>query len=372
MPIERRGADLMLNGERVTTELESLLESEDARIRELVGKSTAAATKRAYASDWDSFCGWCLGRGFTPLPALPDVVARYMRWLIDRPVEMIEESYTLPGKEKPGIRRRRQGKATPATVRRHLVSIRKAHRAADVIDPTASLLVTTVWSGIRRERGRPPRQKAQIDSEMLVRALSAHAESIQEALTANVALSSRKSLLLHAARDRAIILLGWSGAFRRSELAAIEFEHLRFDERGVEIVLPRSKRNQEGQLESVLIGFAINTEVCPIGALREWIALMPDVSGFVFRRIDQHGNVFEQMQPRVVADVTKAFAAAAGFDPKEFGGHSLRSGWITTAAKNDRHERDIMRHSRHKSIPVMRGYIREATKWVNHPGLGLL
>jgi integrase len=362
----------MLNGERVSTELEGFLEREDARLRELAEKATASATRRAYAADWDSFCAWCLGRGFVPLPAQPDVVARYLRWLIDRPAEEIKETYNRPGREKRVERKRIQRQASAATVKRHLVSIRKAHRAANVDDPTANLLVETVWSGIRRERGAPPKQKTSLDSTMLVRALAAHARTQKRRMMASTSESARRGIELHAARDRALILLGWCGAFRRSEIAGIDFEHFRFSEQGVEIVLPRSKRNQEGQFESVLIGYANDPVLCPMRALREWIVLMPQPVGHVFPYIDRHGNIGGRIQPAVVATVTKAFAAAAGFDPKEFAGHSLRSGWITTAAKNDRHERDIMRHSRHKSIPVMRGYIREATKWVNHPGLGLL
>ncbi len=370
MPIEREGGSLVLNGERVSVELEQFIEREDARIRELAEKATSQATRRAYSSDWSSFCGWCGSRGFLPLPATPDVVARYVRWLIDRPTRVVEDDYIRSDHAEPIKRRRIQTQASPATVSRHLVSIRKAHLAANLDDPTSSLLVATVWSGIRRERGRPPKQKAYLDNTLLKRALNAR----DDLHFAPSTMSERDCLAfnLRETRDRAIILLGWSGAFRRSEIAGIDFEHLRFQEQGVEIVLPRSKRNQDGQLESVLIGFASDQNFCPVEALNNWLNLTSEQTGPVFLTIDRHGNLGNRIQPAVVASITKSFANAAGLNAQDFAGHSLRSGWITTAARSDRHERDIMRHSRHKSIPVMRGYIREAMKWSSHPGSGLL
>jgi integrase len=242
-----------------------------------------------------------------------------------------------------------------ATLRRHLVSIGVAHRAADYEDPTKSLFVKAVARGIRVERG-----SAAVPKEALGR----------DAL--RTALQALPTERLIDKRDRAIVLFGWSGAFRRSEIAAVDLEHIRREQQGIDILLPRSKTNQEGLHEQVLIGYAHDPQFCAIAALDEWLRAAGITAGPVFRRVDRHGNVGTRIAGEVVAGVTKRIALAAGLDARLFAAHSLRSGWISTAAQEDKRERDMMRHSRHKSVPVFRGYIRQATKWNDHPGLGLL
>jgi integrase len=341
-------------GAEPSAEVERYLEIEDARLRELADKAVAPSTRRNYSADWDSFCGWCMDRGFAALPATPDTVARYLRWLIDRPAIVVNETVVRPN-GSVAVRPRLRKPVKGATLRRHLVSIGVAHRAAEFEDPTKSLFVKAVARGIRVERGSASTPKEAFGREALRAALEAlpHERLIDK-------------------RDRAIILFGWSGAFRRSEIAAVDVEHIGREQQGIDVLLPRSKTNQEGLHERVLIGFARDARYCAIAALDDWLHAASITSGPVFRRVDRHENVGDRIAGAAVAAVTKRFAAAAGLDERLFAAHSLRSGWITTAAREDKHERDMMRHSRHKSLPVFRGYVRQATKWNDHPGLGLL
>jgi integrase len=293
-------------------------------------------------------------REFAALPASPDTVARYLRWLIDRPAVVIDE--TVVGRDNSvTVRPRLRKPVKAATLRRHLVSIGVAHRAADYEDPTKSLFVKAVARGIRVERGSASAPKEPLGRDALRAAI--------------LALPTERVI---DKRDRAMVLFGWSGAFRRSEIAAVDVEHIRREQQGIEILLPRSKTNQEGLHEHVLIGYASDPKFCAIFALDEWLRAARITSGPVFRRVDRHGNVGDRIAGEVVSAVTKRLASTVGLDARLFAAHSLRSGWISTAAQEDKRERDMMRHSRHKSIPVFRGYVRQATKWNDHPGLGLL
>jgi integrase len=335
-------------------EIERYVEIENARLRELAEKAVAPSTRRNYAADWDSFMSWCIDRGFAALPASPDTVARYLRWLIDRPTGEIGET-VVRGDGKVSVRSRMRKPLKAATLGRHLVSIGAAHRAAGYDDPTKSMLVKAVARGIRVERGAAAAPKDALSREKLQAAI---AELVGDRLIDK--------------RDRAIILFGWSGAFRRSEIAAVDVEHIRREDQGIDVLLPRSKTNQEGLHERVLIGFGRVMQFCAIAALDEWLQAANIKTGAVFRLVDRHGNVGKRIAPEVVARVTKRFAIAIGLPAERYAGHSLRSGWISTAAQDDKRERDMMRHTRHKSIPVFRGYIRQATKWKDHPGLDLL
>lgn len=134
----------------------------------------------------------------------------------------------------------------------------------------------------------------------------------------------------------------------RSEIARIDVEHIHLETRGVHIDLPFSKTNQEGASEFVLLAYAKDPRYCAVRAIEAWRDAADISSGPLFRRIDRHGNVLDRVRPVVVADVVKRSAVAAQLEPKLFGAHSLRAGWITTAAGDGRTERSIMQHSRHK------------------------
>lgn len=354
-------------------DIERLVES--ARLLELQRKGTGApAMLRAYLADWTVFLQWCEFRGFSALPAEPLTVARYMRFLIDRPVELIVDTYRINGMD---VERKRTEKPTHAnTVRRHLISIRKAHLTAGYPDPTNDVNVKRVWRGIRVERGtKPQKQKIAVKADVLIAAVSAldaehrTAEALAAAREQPGAMRAAHLLRL---RDRAMLLCGWSGALRRSEVARIDVEHVRDETEGLQIDSPLSKTNQTGEAEYVLISRGFNRAYCGAEAIVEWLAAAGISEGAMFRHIDRHGNLRNRIRPVVVAEIIKRAARAVNIDPKTVGAHSLRAGWITTAAVAGRKEEAIMRHSRHKSIPVMRGYIRDARKWDDHAGDGLL
>ena len=348
---------------------------EAARVAELERKGAGAeATLRAYRADWNVFCAWCEQRGRQPLPADELTVAQYIRYLIDRPKRVVLDRYTRNGLDV--ARPRREGPAHANTVKRHIVSIRKAHVLSGHADPTGGSIVTGVWKGIRRERGvKPASQKAEVAREAFLEVIDAidaeHVAAAARAVERHL-LGAERAANLQRLRDRAILLCGWSGALRRSEIARIDVEHLTVEPKGVHIELPFSKTNQDGDTEYVLIAYAKDARYCAVRAIDAWRDAAEIEAGPIFRRIDRYGNISARVRPAVVNRVVKKSAAATRLSPALFGAHSLRSGWITTAAGDGRAEADIMRHSRHLSIKVMRGYIRRANKWESHAGDGLL
>ena len=348
---------------------------ERARLKELERKGAgAASTRRAYLADWTVFLNWCESREFSALPAEPLIVARYMRFLIDRPEILVEDTYTINGMKVQ--RSRKVGKAHSTTVRRHLISIRKAARERRLSGPHhRSERQARVERHLRRAWVKPRAKQAAVTVDTLVDAIHAldeiHRAAETKAKASGLAGAERAAHPLRLC-DRAILLCGWSGALRRCEIARVDVEHLRREPRGTHIDLPFSKTNQTGEDEFVLISRGVKLEFCGAQALEAWMKEAEVYAGAIFRHVDRHGNVRERIRAVVVAHIMKRAAAAIGVDPKTIGAHSLRSGWITTAAVAGRKEEAIMRHSRHKSIPIMRVYIRNADKWTDHAGDGLL
>lgn len=319
---------------------------EAARVAELARKGAgAAATLRAYRADWGVFTRWCAERDCQVLPADPITVAQYIRYLIDRPKRNVQEVYErADGKRVERVRR--EGPATSATVRRHIVSIRKAHLLRGLPDPTLNTDFKNVWKGVRIERGVKPRfQKKEIDKHRLLHAVRAIADQhdgdataiIERKLTGDeretelrrlrggqlVEIGAARAAQLQRLRDHAILLLGWSGALRRSEVAAIDVADVHGEPQGLHIDLPRSKANQEGDDEFVLIHRATDPAFCAVLAVESWRAALASVGivdGRVFRRIDRHGNVLGGIQGAVVNRIVKRSAAAAGLSPDLFGG----------------------------------------------------
>jgi integrase len=181
------------------------------------------------------------------------------------------------------------------------------------------------------------------------------------ALTADVAaMVSRTPDNLLGLRDRALLLFGFAGAFRRSELVGLEIEDLTFTEDGVKVLIRRSKTDQDGAGQ--VVGIARGVNLCPVAALRAWFEASGITSGPIFRPVNRHG----QIQPhaitaQVVALVVKRYAEAAGLDAGKYAGHSLRAGLVTSAAMNGVPEYVIQRQTRHKSTAMLRRYIRDAS-----------
>jgi site-specific recombinase XerD len=288
----------------------------------------AEATRRAYGTDFRLFGEWCEGKGVSALPATPETVAAYLAH---------------------GVA---QG-AKASTLGRRVAAIRYAHKLASLPTPTDSEAVKATLRGIRRTIGAAKVKKA-----------PAVAERVK-------AMVRGCPCTLAGKRDRALLLLGFAGAFRRSELVALNVEHLEESAEGFRVRIAGSKTDQEGQGETIAI--ARGTEACPVRALRTWLEAAGIESGPIFRPINKSGAVAaSRLTDRSVANIVKAYAGLAGMDAKAFSGHSLRSGFLTSAAGKGASIFKMMDVSRHKSVDTLRGYVRDAELFKDHAGAGLL
>lgn len=289
----------------------------------------SANTMRAYKADWREFQDWCASRGRPSLPASPATVANFASMLADG------------------------GKRVP-TIARKMAAIRFFHRGAGHENPTDHAGVAAILKGIRRTVGIAPRQKAPATADVI------------HALLAHVPRGT-----LQGQRDRALILLGFAGAFRRSELVAIRVEDLAFNEQGVDIFLSRSKTDQEGKGASVAI---LNGKaLLPVQRLREWLEAASITEGPVFRQMSRGGHLRPTpLTPQSVALIVKRYAAAAGLDVAKLSGHSLRAGFITSAADNRASISRIMEVSRHRDPRSVETYVRRADRFKDHAGDGFL
>ena len=176
---------------------------------------------------------------------------------------------------------------------------------------------------------------------------------------------------LSGLRDRALLLMGFAGAFRRSELVAPNVSDIAEAKTGLLVTIRRSKTDQERQ--GVTIAIARGDIACPVKALREWLDAAGIKAGPIFRPIDRHGNLLpSRLTAQSVANIVKAYAGRAGFDASTFSGHSLRSGFLTSAAAKGASIFKMMDVSRHKSVDTLRGYVRDAELFKDHAGAGLL
>ena len=303
--------------ERDTSNAISRLADATARARQYLDTSKAANTRRAYSADWRDFLAWCAGVGRGALPATSETVALYIADLA--------------------------ATSRVSTIRRRLTTIRKAHETDGHPSPTAHPLVHDVLDGIKRELGVLQKGK----TPLLLRDVKRMIRACDDAIT--------------GMRDRALLLLGFAGAFRRSELVALRVEDLSFTEEGVVVFLARSKSDQEGQGVKKAIPFGQHAATCPVLALQEWIDLLGVASGPIFRRVYADGRIgVHALSDRSVALIVKKTALAAGLDPTRFAGHSLRSGFATQAAISGASERAILKQGNWASERMARRYIRDA------------
>jgi site-specific recombinase XerD len=284
--------------------------------------SRAESTETAYESDWRDFNGFTqrVGRA-GDRPAQPETVALYVADLA------------------------RRGLAV-ATIARRLTAIAMYHRAAGHTSPTEHDVVRAVVRGVRRQLGIAQKQKTALALDPL------------RAIIAQIPADPR------GLRDRALLLVGWAAALRRSEIAALIVDDLRVEPEGLVIRLRRSKTDQEAAGDSVAVPFGDDPQTCPVRAVRAWLDVIGS-TGSVFRQIDRHGNIGAHLTPKAIARIIRERAAAADI-AGDFAGHSLRAGFATTAALAGRTEAAIMRHGRWKNAQVARRYIRYGTRWVDN------
>ncbi len=311
--------------------------STDARAELLVAAqgyldaARAPNTRRAYAVQWATFATWCEKHAREPLPAAPATLALF---LTDRA----------------------QHDAKVASLGLALSAIRAAHRAAGLADPAATPEVFEIWSGIRRTHGCAQRRAAPLMADD-VRAI--------------VASSPPEKLI--SVRNHALILLGFAGAFRRSELVALNVDDLTFDPaRGVVVNVRRSKTDQTGEGVDVAIPFASQADVCAVRATQRWIEAAKLTEGPLMRSVSRHGNVGQRLNGRDVARILKEAAARSGIEAEFISGHSLRAGLATTAAFAGKSDRSIMAQGRWKSRAMVDRYVRAADAWRDNAAKGLL
>jgi integrase len=174
------------------------------------------------------------------------------------------------------------------------------------------------------------------------------------------------------ARDRALLLVGFAGAFRRSELVGLTVADAAFSSEGLTITLRRSKTDQEGQGRKVGLPYGSTAATCPVRALQAWLDAAAVTAGPLFRSVDRHGNVGGALGDRDVARIVKRVAEAAGIDPANVAGHSLRAGLATTAAKAGKAAHVIMKQTGHRSVAMVQRYVRDAELFSDNAAAGLL
>jgi site-specific recombinase XerD len=278
--------------------------------RQYLQASLSENTRRAYRNDIAHFLNWG-GR----IPATPESVASYLA------VHAQQLSF--------------------ATLSRRVAAISRIHSIKRLHSPTHSELVKATLHGIRRLYGSAQRRVSP--------ALLTHIKAMVNGLQGTKGL-----------RDRAMLLVGFSGAFRRSELVAIQVSDVQFVKEGVVIRLRRGKTDQGGKGRDIGIPY-MRGKFCPVKAIMAWLAESEITSGALFRRVDRYGNVMTQgLTPQSVALVVKQRIAEIGLDAKLYSGHSLRAGLVTNAAKRGVSAWKICQQTGHKSEAVMQGYIRNS------------
>jgi integrase len=308
-------------------DLEDLIE----KARSFIHAAKSPATLRAYRTDFEDFTRFCAEHDLPHLPATPTTVAHY---IADRASSL-----------------------RSATITRRLTSITKAHQAAGFEDSPSSshhFVVSETLKGIRRSIGTAQEGKAPLLTSDIRRIVTCCPET------------------LLGLRDRALILVGFAGAFRRSELAAIDLADLSFTQDGLVIDLRRSKTDQEAAGRKVGIPIGKKDATCPVRALRQWLANSGIIDGPVFRGVNRHGRLSRRgLHKDCVGWIEKRAASRAGLKPDPVGGHSLRAGHVTQAAMNGVSERDIMRQTGHKSAEMLARYIRIGEIFTRNAAAGL-
>lgn len=298
-----------------------------ARAQQLIRQRHSEATRRAYAVDVQVFKRWCDQQQIDALPATPQVVCLFL-------AAQVEE------------------RKSPATIERRLAAIRYLHREAGLLNPCDHELVASTLAGIRRTLGTAQRKAAPATADLLKAMLA----------TCDCSLKGK--------RDRALLVIGFGGALRRSELVGLQVSDLQWAAAGLRVTIRRSKGDQEGAGQSIAIldGKGLRAKA----ALQDWLQAAGIREGRVFRSIAKGGKVGCSLTDRAVADLIKDRAKAAGLDPEQFSGHSLRSGFLTSAAEAGSSAFQMMAVSRHKSVETLAGYVRKADQFRQHAGAAFM
>lgn len=306
----------------------------------------APSTLRGYQSDWREFSAWCSsvdGGGSDPSPASAAAVAGYLTALA-------------------------QAGAKVGTISRRLSAIRFVHQMRDQPDPTRNARVIAVWEGIRRTHGAPPEQAAPLMPPELFDVLDACPTVKTWRTPGRLAEPD-----LAGARDRALLLVGFVAALRRSELAALTVDQVADHPNGLVLTLPRSKTNQTGEhVEVVVLPRAGHPERCPVTAIERWCQLAGVTDGALLRPVGKSNTAaLRALNPDSVNTLVQQAVARAGLDPTPYSAHSLRAGFVTYAHLRGASDRAIAHQTRHRSLATLGGYVRVQKAWVDNAAMVL-
>ena len=290
--------------------------------------SKAKNTVRAYKSDFSDFGVFCSQNGFNSLPSEPKIVSLYLTHLATKNAKM-------------------------STLKRRLVSIGVIHKLKGHYLDTKHPTIIENFMGIKRRKGSIQKSKKPI----LINSLKSIINVIDQ--------QNKKEI--KKLRDRSIILIGFSGGFRRNEIVSLDYDDLDFVPEGLKINLRKSKTDQFGEGFTKALPYFDSSEYCPVVSLKKWIEVSKITSGPMFRRFTKGSKLSDnRLTDQTVAILIKQYLKIAGVDSKNYSGHSLRSGFATSAAELGVEERNIMAMTGHKSTEMVRRYIKEANLFKNN------
>ena len=289
--------------------------------------SKANNTIRAYKSDFNDFSLFCLQNGFKSLPSEPKIVSLYLTYLSTKDVKI-------------------------STLKRRLVSIGVIHKLKGHYLDTKNPSIIENIMGIKRRKGSIQKSKKPI---------------LISDLKEIINVIDKEKVEIKKYRNRTIILIGFSGGFRRNEIVSLDYHDLDFVPEGLKINLRRSKTDQFGEGFTKALPYFDNTQYCPVSSLKNWLEISKIKSGPIFRRFVKGSKLSEnRLTDQTVALLIKEYLNLTGIDSKNYSGHSLRSGFATSAAESGVEERSIMAMTGHKSTEMVRRYIKESNLFKNN------
>ena len=290
--------------------------------------SKAINTVRAYKSDFNDFGLFCARNGFKSLPSEPKIVSLYLTHLSTRNIKM-------------------------STLKRRLVSIGVLHKLkGHYLDTKHPSIIENIM-GIKRRKGSIQKSKKPLLINNLKKIINV--------------IDKEKNHEIKKIRDRSIILIGFSGGFRRNEIVSLDYDDLEFVQEGLKISLKRSKTDQFGEGLVKGLPYFENSKYCPVISIKKWIEISKISSGAIFRRFIKGSKLsHNRLTDQSVALLIKHYLKLAGIESKNYSGHSLRSGFATSAAESGAEERSIMAMTGHKSSEMVRRYIKEANLFKNN------
>ena len=290
--------------------------------------SKANNTIRAYKSDFNDFGLFCAQNGFKSIPSEPKIISLYLTHLSTKQVKM-------------------------STLKRRLVSIGVIHKLKGHYLDTKHPSIIENLMGIKRRKGSVQKGK----KPLLINSLKQIINVIDKEINDEI-----KQL-----RDRSIILIGFSGGFRRNEIVSLDYDDLDFVSEGLKINIKRSKTDQFGEGSLKALPYFENSQYCPVVSIQKWVEISKINNGPLFRRFKKGSKLSDKrLTDQTVALLIKKYLEMAGINSRNYSGHSLRSGFATSAAESGAEERSIMAMTGHKSTEMVRRYIKEANLFKNN------